>query len=76
MANGQQQYRPQRVALAPANYTHADFGATAIWKQFSLDARYVSTDLSKVNCGFYMSTKNACSGGFMATLAYNFALVP
>jgi uncharacterized protein (TIGR02001 family) len=66
----------QWVDLAPADYTHADFGTTATWKQFSLDARYVSTDLSKVNCAFYMSTKNACSGGFIATLTYNFALLP
>jgi uncharacterized protein (TIGR02001 family) len=66
----------QWVNAAPSDYTHADVGGTATWKQFSLDARYVSTNLSKANCGFYMGTKNACSGGFMATLTYNFTLLP
>jgi uncharacterized protein (TIGR02001 family) len=66
----------QWVETAPADYTHSDVGATATWKSFSLDARYVSTTLNKVNCGFYMGTKNACTGGFVATLSYNFALFP
>jgi uncharacterized protein (TIGR02001 family) len=66
----------QWVEKAPTDYTHADVGFTATWKQFVLDARYVSTTLNKVNCGFYMGTKNACSGGPMVTLTYNFALQP
>ena len=67
----------QWVELAPSDYTHADIGATATWKQFSLDARYVSTDIKKADCSaFWMGTKNACSGGFMATLTYNFTLLP
>ena len=66
----------QWVDLAPSDYTHADVGATATYQAFALDARYVTTDLNKVNCSFYMGTKNACASGFMATLSYNFALLP
>jgi len=66
----------QWVETAPADYTHSDVGATATWKSFSLDARYVSTTLNRANCNFYMGTKNACTGGFVATLSYNFALFP
>jgi hypothetical protein len=49
-------------------------GATATWNSFSLDARYVNTSLNKIDCGFYMGTKNACSGGFVATLSYTMPL--
>jgi len=66
----------QWVELAPSDYTHADIGATAAWHGFSFDARYVTSDLSKANCGFYMGTKNACSGGFMGTLSYTVTLAP
>jgi uncharacterized protein (TIGR02001 family) len=66
----------QWVDLAPADYTHADFGFTATWTQFVLDARWVHTDLNKANCGFYMGTKNACGDGPMVTLTYNFNLLP
>lgn len=65
----------QWVDLIPADYTHADVGATATWKGFSLDARYVGTSLNKVNCAtYYMGTKNACGGGFVATLSYTIPL--
>ena len=66
----------QWVGKAPSDYTHSDVGATAMWKGFSLDARYVTTTLNKVNCGFYMGTKNACTGGFVATLSYTVPLLP
>jgi uncharacterized protein (TIGR02001 family) len=60
----------QWVQYAPTDYTHSDVGATATWNGFSLDARYVDTTLNKVTCGFYMGTKNACTGGFVGTLSY------
>ncbi len=67
----------QWVQTAPSDYTHGDVGATATWKQFSLDARYVSTSINKRDCAnFWMGTRNACSGGFVATLTYNVALLP
>jgi uncharacterized protein (TIGR02001 family) len=67
----------QWVQLAPSDYTHADFGATASWHGFALDARYVTTDIGNANCAaFWMGTKNACSGGFVGTLTYNIALLP
>jgi uncharacterized protein (TIGR02001 family) len=53
-----------------SDYSHFDIGATATYKTFALDARYVATDLKKSQCGFYMGTSNACSGGFMATLTF------
>ena len=64
----------QWVQKAPSDYTHYDFGGTATWRSWSLDARYVGTDIGKTNCAaFWMATNNACSGGFVATLTYNFA---
>jgi len=66
----------QWVAAAPTDYTHADFGATATWKSLSLDGRYVTSDIGATNCKFFMATRNACSGGFVATLTYNMALLP
>jgi uncharacterized protein (TIGR02001 family) len=62
----------QWVKAAPSDYTHFDIGATAVWHSWSLDARYVTTDISKAACsGFWMATPGACSGGFVATLNYN-----
>ena len=58
------------------DYTHGDIGATVTYKSLSVDARYVTTDLGKTNCGFYMGTNNACAGGFVATVTYNMALLP
>ena len=67
----------QWVEKAPSDYTHADIGLTATWKQLSFDARYATTDIGKVNCaGFWMGTKNACSGGFVGTVTWNIALAP
>ena len=66
----------QWVDAAPSDYTHADAGVTATWKSLSLDLRYLGTDLNKINCSFYMGTKNACAGGFAATLTYNMNLLP
>ncbi len=64
----------QWVATAPSDYTHFDFGGTATWHSWSLDARYVSTDIGNAACtAFWMATPNACSGGFVATLNYNIA---
>jgi len=59
------------------DYTYGDIGLTATWKMFSLDVRYSGTSLSKANCGaFYMGTTHACAGDFIATLNYNFTLLP
>lgn len=55
------------------DYVHMDIGATATWKAFSLDLRYMGTNLSKAECYNWMVTKNACSGGFSALLTYNIA---
>jgi uncharacterized protein (TIGR02001 family) len=59
------------------DYTYGDIGATATWKMFSLDVRYSGTDLSGAQCSaFYMATTHACAGDFVATLNYNFTLLP
>jgi uncharacterized protein (TIGR02001 family) len=64
----------QWVHAAPSDYTHYDIGATAVWRSFSLDVRYVGNDIGKVNCAAYwMPTKDACSGGAVVTLNYNIA---
>jgi uncharacterized protein (TIGR02001 family) len=62
---------------ASSDYTWGDFGATASYKGFALDLRYVGTDLSGPKCGsFYMATNHACAGGAQATLSYTFSLLP
>ena len=59
------------------DYTYGDIGGTATWKSFALDLRYSGTDLNTAQCAnFYMPTTHACSGGFVATLTYNFTLLP
>jgi uncharacterized protein (TIGR02001 family) len=58
------------------DYTYADIGLTATYKGFALDLRYSGTDLSNGACQFYMGTNHACSGDVIATLTYNFALLP
>ena len=64
----------QWVDATTHDYTHYDVGATATWHAWSLDARYVGSDLGLAGCAFYMpGTANACSGGFVATLNYNIA---
>lgn len=63
--------------VGSSDYTYADIGATATYKGFALDLRYSGTDLGNLQCGaFYMGTKNACAGNFIATLTYNFNLWP
>jgi len=61
----------QWVHAAPAAYTHWDIGATATWKSWTLDVRYVGNDIGKTNCGFWMTTPNACAATVVATLTYN-----
>lgn len=59
-----------------SDYTHADIGATLTYKSLSLDMRYVTTDLSKGACTFYMGTWNACSGGFTVLATYSVSSFP
>jgi len=68
----------QFISRTPVyDYTYGDIGLTATWKMFSLDVRYSGTDLNNTNCSaFYMSTNHACAGDFIATLNYNFTLLP
>jgi uncharacterized protein (TIGR02001 family) len=64
----------QWVDAAPSDYTHYDIGATATYKSFTLDVRYVGTDIPKASCAaFWMGTPNACEGGGVVTLTYNIA---
>lgn len=59
------------------DYTHGDFGATLSYHGFSLDGRYVTTDLGAAQCGaFYMGTTKACAPGFVGTLTYTVSLWP
>lgn len=60
-----------------SDYNHGDLGITATYNGFSLDARYTGTDLTASGCrNFYMTTRNACAGGFVATLSYTISLLP
>jgi uncharacterized protein (TIGR02001 family) len=64
----------QHVKDIDSSYVHWDLGATATWKAFALDLRYIDTNLSKADClSDWMVTKNACAGGFSAMLTYNIA---
>jgi uncharacterized protein (TIGR02001 family) len=64
----------QWVQRAPRDYTHWDIGASATYKGFTLDARYVGNDISNSECGFWMGTgPKACQDGFVATITYNIA---
>ena len=65
------------AAAGSSDYNHGDLGLTASYKGFALDLRYSGTDLTASGCrNFYMTTKNACAGGAVATLSYSFALLP
>lgn len=66
-------YQYANHVYAHDDYVHYDVGATATWKAFSLDFRYVATDMNKVECANWMVTKTACAGGFTALLTYNIA---
>ncbi len=71
------QWAAAAASFGSRDYTHFDVGATATYKSFVLDARFVGTDLSKAQCGaFWMGTKDACEDTFVATLTYNMALLP
>jgi uncharacterized protein (TIGR02001 family) len=63
----------QWVQAAPSDYTHYDIGATATWKSFTLDARYVGNDIKASQCGFWIGMAHSCKDGFVATLTYNIA---
>jgi len=71
------QWAENAKLVGSRDYTYGDFGATATWKGLALDIRYSGTDLGTAQCGaFYMATRHACSGGVVATLTYNFTLLP
>jgi uncharacterized protein (TIGR02001 family) len=71
------QWAENAKLVGSRDYTYGDIGATATYKGFALDVRYSGTDLGTVQCGaFYMGTLHACSGGVVATLTYNFTLLP
>jgi uncharacterized protein (TIGR02001 family) len=62
----------QWVDATTYDYTHWDFGATATYGNWALDARYVGTNLSPEDCGdYWMITKSACSATVVGTLTYN-----
>lgn len=62
----------QWVDAAPTDYTHWDFGATATWRSWVLDVRYVGNDIKAGDCSFWISTGNkSCNDTVMATLTYN-----
>jgi len=65
----------QWVLLAPKDYIHWDIGLTATYQQFSLDLRYIGSDIAKADAGFWMATKDATSDTVKLNLTYNFTLL-
>jgi len=63
----------QWVASAPSDYTHYDIGATATWKSWTFDARYVGNDIKTADAGFWIGTPKGAASGFVATVTYNIA---
>ena len=63
----------QWVAAAPTDYTHYDIGATATWKSWTLDARYVGNDIKTADAGFWIGQPGSIKDGFVATLTFNIA---
>jgi len=55
-------------------YLHWDIGATATWNGFSLDLRYVDTDISLAECGTYKGPAGAhwCGSTVLLSLGYMF----
>jgi uncharacterized protein (TIGR02001 family) len=53
-------------------YLHWDIGATATWNGFSLDLRYVDTNIPTVECGAYEGTAGAhwCGSTVLLSLGY------
>jgi len=63
----------QSVHAAPHSYTHYDFGATATWKSWALDVRYVGNDISTADSTFWIGTPHGTQDTVVATLTYNIA---
>lgn len=62
--------------LSGLPYTHWDIGATFTYKQFSLDVRYIDTNLSKTQCYWTQGARNLCNATVVATLTYNIPSFP
>jgi uncharacterized protein (TIGR02001 family) len=56
-------------------YSAWDLGATASWKDFALDVRYVDSSISKSECAAFNGAGNGrwCTATVVATLTYNFS---
>ena len=65
------QWVDEAKSYGSRDYTHWDIGGTATYENWSLDVRYIDTDLLAAQCGFWMGTKNACSATVVGTLTYN-----
>ena len=63
----------QWVDAAPSDYTHWDIGATATYKAWTLDARYVGNDIKKSDATFWIADPKNVQDGFVATLTFNIA---
>ena len=58
-------------------YTHWDIGVVGTWRNFTLDARYVDTNLAPSACVTFTSGKRSwCSAGAIVNLTYNISSIP
>jgi hypothetical protein len=55
-------------------YSTWDLGATAKWRSFSLDLRYIDTTISKRDCAALNGARNGrwCGAAALVTLSYTF----
>jgi uncharacterized protein (TIGR02001 family) len=56
-------------------YSTWDVGATAKWRSFALDLRYIDTTISERECAAFNGARNGrwCGGAVLLTLGYSFA---
>jgi uncharacterized protein (TIGR02001 family) len=55
-------------------YTHWDAGLTATFGALSIDARYITSSLSRSSCLLTQGSERWCSGALVASVSYRFDL--
>jgi uncharacterized protein (TIGR02001 family) len=57
-------------------YTHWDLGATATYKNFALDVRYIDTSINSTSCALFVGKADLCGATVVGTLTYNISPFP
>lgn len=69
-ANAGQQWYSDNAAVDVRDYFYANVGATVAWEAFTLDLRYVGTDLDPGECFTSTTDGTVCDSRFIATLTF------